>query len=326
MTRYQLWLAALALPTALGAVEGAATPEGVLQAVGELGDISGLVRLIAPDERASFTVTAVFGIRGALDRRAEAREAEGVTAEEQAARRSLEERFATILDRYELASLARDLPAAQAAIDFAVVDHATLIGELTALQASLFGEDPWPQFREDMSGEVRDVVVEEERATVSVGREPLELVRVDGRWFWSPRLESVEHIIQNEARLRTLARIRNLGTAIMSWWVDHAIHLSLGTGEPATLSNYEPRGRQDLEERLVPRYMAELPLLDGWGHPFDVYLMTEATRDAPFLVLIRSPGRDGVFQSDSYGPGVFDREDLDQDMVWADGEFVRRSR
>jgi hypothetical protein len=38
---------------------------------------------------------------------------------------------------------------------------------------------------------------------------------------------------------------------------------------------------------------------------------------------IRSAGRDGAFSGDTYTAGAFDPLDYDQDIVWADGVFIR---
>lgn len=64
------------------------------------------------------------------------------------------------------------------------------------------------------------------------------------------------------------------------------------------------------------------PARDGWGEPIEVYLRRDEL-PAEQVVVIRSPGRDGVFDSDCYTVGPFDGEDADQDIVWADGFFMR---
>ncbi|MFP5288928.1 MAG: hypothetical protein ACLGI9_24540, partial [Thermoanaerobaculia bacterium] len=61
---------------------------------------------------------------------------------------------------------------------------------------------------------------------------------------------------------------------------------------------------------------------DGWGHPYEYYLNVENPL-APQVMGIRSPGRDGEFSAVSYTVGPFDPYDFDEDIVWADGFFVR---
>ena len=61
---------------------------------------------------------------------------------------------------------------------------------------------------------------------------------------------------------------------------------------------------------------------DGWGHPLEYYLNTE-NPTAPQVMGIRSPGRDGTFSGGRYTVGAFDPGDFDEDIVWADGTFVR---
>jgi len=40
-------------------------------------------------------------------------------------------------------------------------------------------------------------------------------------------------------------------------------------------------------------------------------------------MMIRSPGRDGVFSAADYDVSSFTPSDFDQDIVWADGFFIR---
>jgi hypothetical protein len=41
------------------------------------------------------------------------------------------------------------------------------------------------------------------------------------------------------------------------------------------------------------------------------------------VMSLRSPGRDGFFADNSYEITSFDPEAFDEDIVWADGFFVR---
>jgi hypothetical protein len=87
----------------------------------------------------------------------------------------------------------------------------------------------------------------------------------------------------------------------------------------------EPTSAEQLQEWLHPSdtffYLIDIPTEDGWGHPLEVYVGSDLL--APAVFLIRSPGRDGVFETEEYEVGPFPRRDYDADIVWAAGYFLR---
>ena len=92
--------------------------------------------------------------------------------------------------------------------------------------------------------------------------------------------------------------------------------------KPTDLADYPAISSADLATILVPSYIQEVPELDGWESPYEYYLNV-ANPLAQQVMAIRSPGRDGRFSSDAYTVGSFDPESSDEDIVWADGFFVR---
>ncbi len=72
----------------------------------------------------------------------------------------------------------------------------------------------------------------------------------------------------------------------------------------------------------MPTYIEELPETDGWGHELELCLDRTPTTRERWIAGIRRPGRDGVFDGDSYPVGPFAASDLDRDVVWIDGFFV----
>jgi hypothetical protein len=78
----------------------------------------------------------------------------------------------------------------------------------------------------------------------------------------------------------------------------------------------------DLVTALVPDYAQGVPETDGWGHLLDYHIQLD---DPPglFYALVRSPGRHGAWESDTYTSGIFVPTDYDQDIVWGDGGFIR---
>jgi len=131
-----------------------------------------------------------------------------------------------------------------------------------------------------------------------------------------------------EAQKRTVADIRDTGTAMFSWLTDQVGAAAAGQSqtekEPSTvdLKRYSRVSREQLEKILVPEYTRKVPATDGWGHPLEYYLNTENPM-APQVMSIRSPGRDGRFSAGRYTVSAFDPGDFDEDIVWADGYFAR---
>jgi hypothetical protein len=141
---------------------------------------------------------------------------------------------------------------------------------------------------------------------------------------------------------QTLADIRTLGTALFSWLTDQVeATVAEQQAEGAAAGEPPPRGtadetkqksidiqdyplvsRDDLEEYLVPKYLAAIPETDAWGNPYEVRLNTDNLM-AKAVMSIRSPGRKGYYAGDVYKIEGFDPKDFDQDIVWADGFFVR---
>jgi hypothetical protein len=140
--------------------------------------------------------------------------------------------------------------------------------------------------------------------------------------------ESPSAATDGEAQRRTVADIRNTGTAMLSWLTDQVGAGAAGPSQTeekwqgVDLDDYSVLSAEELREILVPQYMQQVPERDGWGNPFEYYLNVENPLEQQ-VMSIRSAGRDGRFSTDSYTATAFDPDDLDQDIVWADGFFVR---
>jgi hypothetical protein len=131
-----------------------------------------------------------------------------------------------------------------------------------------------------------------------------------------------------EAQKRTVAQIRNTGTAMFSWLTDQVGAGAAGQSQkeaepaPVDLGRYALISHEELVKILVPEYLQTIPETDGWGHPYEYYLAVENST-APQVMGIRSAGRDGKFSAIDYTVGAFEPDDFDEDIVWADGFFVR---
>ena len=121
---------------------------------------------------------------------------------------------------------------------------------------------------------------------------------------------------------RTMADIHETGTAMVSWIAGQMGAAAAGAQSIALSSYGDGIAAEDLEALLVPHYIAHLPRHDAWGHDFEYFLKTESLL-AGRVMLIRSAGFDGVFSDDTYEFAPFVTTDFDQDIVWADGIFVR---
>lgn len=123
-----------------------------------------------------------------------------------------------------------------------------------------------------------------------------------------------------ERQKRTVADIRNVGTAMFSWLTDQVGAGAAGE-QQIDLAQYPAISRDELQGILVPTYIKVVPEKDGWGHPYEYYLAAKEPL-AEKVMCIRSPGRDGAFSAWAYKIGSVNPQDFDQDIVWCDGFFV----
>ena len=77
----------------------------------------------------------------------------------------------------------------------------------------------------------------------------------------------------------------------------------------------------ELNEMLTPTYVRGIPRTDGWGFPFDFRLDNAVgLPTAAAAYAIRSPGRDGKFETDKYPGGA--TTNYDCDIVYTSGQFI----
>ena len=128
--------------------------------------------------------------------------------------------------------------------------------------------------------------------------------------------------LQKAKQKRTVADMRNTGTAMFSWLTDQVGAAAAGSAGTVTMSNYADVPVDDLNTILVPQYMQDVPALDGWKNSYEYYLNTENPL-AQQVMAVRSLGRDKEEEDSAYSVTSFEPTDYDQDIVWADGFFVR---
>ncbi len=134
--------------------------------------------------------------------------------------------------------------------------------------------------------------------------------------------------LQKAKQKRTVADIRTIGTAWMSWLTDAAGASAAGSSATYTWlsSSYT---HSNMVSLLRPSntffYMQDIPQRDGWGTDIQfAFIGTTANLLSGSQVMaMRSLGRDKSASGTTYTPGAFIATDYDQDIVWADGYFVR---
>jgi type II secretory pathway pseudopilin PulG len=137
--------------------------------------------------------------------------------------------------------------------------------------------------------------------------------------------------LQKAKQKRTVADMKNTGTAMMSFLTDQMSAAAAGQSATFDTSNVDAdikQGFTEVEALLRPSttffYMQEVPQQDGWKNDF--YLGLDATPNgaSAIVALIVSGGSDKDWDDSSpnYTTGPFIATDYAKDIVWADGYFV----
>jgi hypothetical protein len=125
---------------------------------------------------------------------------------------------------------------------------------------------------------------------------------------------------------QALGEMRNIGTALFAWLTDQDPKPSgddrRGKDADIDLGAIPVISHADLAKLLVPLYLAQLPVNDPWGKPYEFRLNRDNLGGVPVMA-IRSAGKDGTFSGTVYTMESFAISDQDQDLVWVDGFFAR---
>ncbi len=129
--------------------------------------------------------------------------------------------------------------------------------------------------------------------------------------------------LQKAKQKKTVADQRLVGTAMMAWLTDQSGAAAAGASQTiAFTSDYTAIALGDIRSLLIPVYIQEVPQRDGWQNAYD-YRINVGNPGGSRVLGIRSFGRYGTADSDSYVPGGFVPTDYNQDIVWTDGFFLR---
>ena len=136
--------------------------------------------------------------------------------------------------------------------------------------------------------------------------------------------------LQKAKQKRTVSDARNAGTAWMSWLTDQVGAASAGAGKIYVGGQHTDATYPTLFEYLHPKdtffYMQEVPQFDGWGYDFQYAINYDLVETN--VLLICSPARQGAFIGgadceSTWTVTPFLATDYNQDIIWADGYFVR---
>ncbi len=132
--------------------------------------------------------------------------------------------------------------------------------------------------------------------------------------------------LQKAKQKRTVADMRDIGTAWFSWLTDQVGAASAGAytydftgGLTNLLTGDGLLGTLYVSATMF--YIQEVPMNDGWGNQYEYRYATNIL--GAQVMGIRSRARDGAFDSATYTMGPFVATLYDSDIVWADGFFVR---
>lgn len=127
--------------------------------------------------------------------------------------------------------------------------------------------------------------------------------------------------LQKAKQKRTVADMRNIGTAMFSWLTDQVGAASAGGS--VDLDSYTGVSTvTEIAAQLVSQYVQDVPSIDGWKGSYFYRLDTGNPLNAQVMA-IASGGRDKSTPGGTYSVSAFDPTDYNQDIVWADGYFAR---
>ncbi len=135
--------------------------------------------------------------------------------------------------------------------------------------------------------------------------------------------------LQKAKQKRTVADVRDVGTAWMAWLTDQVGAASAGATKVYNAADFKDVSYPELFGYLHPSssffYMQDVPQADAWRYPL-AFGKAESLLASTVLVVC-SRGGDGWLDGNDctkdYEVAPFVATDFTQDIVWADGYFVR---
>lgn len=119
---------------------------------------------------------------------------------------------------------------------------------------------------------------------------------------------------------KTMADMNSIAQAWEARATDRGAYSAAGVS--ATAFDWPPEeiSLANLKAMLSPTYIRPLAERDGWGYPFQFGLdLPEGDSQGAAIYAIRSPGRDGLFESEYL---TAETTRFDCDIVYSNGAFV----
>lgn len=134
--------------------------------------------------------------------------------------------------------------------------------------------------------------------------------------------------LQKARQKRTMTDMRGIGIGWMSWLTDQSGAASAGANKTYKMAGFSSLDYDVLVTYLRPTntffYVQDLPQLDGWGNEYRFTMQANTTGVSGISVC--ASGQDETFVECAL-PEIpvqsFVATDYVQDIIWADGFFVR---
>ena len=134
--------------------------------------------------------------------------------------------------------------------------------------------------------------------------------------------------LQKARQKRSMTDVRGIGVAWMSWVTDQNGAASAGASKTYSTVGMTPVTYEALFAYLRPSedffYAQEVPRFDAWG--FDYSFRMGGSGTEIDRIMVCAPCRDGVLtrcNMTTIPVAAFVASDYNEDIVWADGYFVR---
>lgn len=146
-------------------------------------------------------------------------------------------------------------------------------------------------------------------------------------WVWKVPVYNVRLALERSRQKRTMADMRTIATSLEARATDTNFY-DLGprpstqtTARAESFGSMQRVAWVDVARALQPRYTRELPIADGWGHPFDIRIGGYDEKGHATSYAIRSSGSDGRADRSLYKIGFI--HSMKEDLIFSDGNFFR---
>lgn len=137
--------------------------------------------------------------------------------------------------------------------------------------------------------------------------------------------------LQKAKQKRAVADMRNVGGAWFTWLTDQLSAASAGVQQFDWSTLDTTITATDLLDTVLftgppnPTYIQSVPENDPWGNAYEYAWagLADVVEVSSSLMGIRSAGNDGTMIGTTYDVAPFVSSDFSQDIVWADGFFIR---